>query len=414
MEQLREIDVAATAIMLEPAVRNTAPAVAAAALMALEQCAEGEEPVLLVLPSDHVVQQPKRFAIAAQTALSEAAAGKLVTFGVVPTRAETGYGYIKAGSLTEVGSGARIVESFIEKPCAERAAAFLEAGNHYWNSGMFVFGASQYLDELETYAPVVRDCVQQAYEKLTLNLGLQRLDSQCFLKSPSLSVDHAIMERTANAVMVPLDAGWSDVGSWTTLAELGETDDAGNAVQGDAMLQNTSGTLVYSRNRLVAAVGMQDCVIVDSADALLVASKNSVQDIKQVVEHLKQEGREEAISHRKVHRPWGTYDSVHEGPGYKVKHIVVKPQARLSLQMHHHRSEHWVVLHGEARVTCGDEILALFENQSTYIPQGFKHSLENPGDVPLEIIEVQVGDRVDEDDIVRLEDVYERVDGTSS
>ena len=408
VEQLRAVGVTPAAILLESVARNTAPAIAAAALEALARRDEGEEPILLILPADHVIRDEKQLAGAVRTAAGEAGTGKLVTFGVPPTRAETGYGYIRAGSPTGVGNDARVVDGFVEKPDAVRAAAWVEAGGWYWNSGMFVFGASRYLHELGAHAKLIRDAVKMAHEKAVRDLVFLRLDAESFAGSPAVSVDHAVMEHTANAVVVPLDAGWSDMGSWAALSALAERDEAGNATWGDVFLEGTRDTCVFGGDRVVAAVGVADCVIVDTADAVLVAGKSAVQDVKKVVEQLKGAGREEYRSHRKVYRPWGCYDSVHGGHGFKIKHITVNPGQRLSLQMHHHRAEHWIVVRGIARVTRGDDTFMVSENQSTYIPRRVRHRLENPGTAPLELIEVQSGPYLGEDDVIRFEDDYGR------
>ena len=408
-EQLRAAGVAPEAIVLEPVGRSTAPAVAAAALEALARRGEGEEPVLLVLPADHVIRDEARFAGALRDALREAAAGRLVTFGVAPTGPETGYGYIHAASPTGTGTGAWVVDRFVEKPDAGHAAAWIEAGGWYWNSGMFVFGAARYLRELDAHAPGLHAAVGAAHEKAARDRGFLRLHAGSFAAAPALSVDHAIMEHTSDAVVVPLDAGWSDVGSWTALSELAEEDAEGNVARGDVVLEGgTRGTYVHGGERLVAVVGVADCVIVDTADALLVAGRNAAQGVKGVVTRLRNAGREEHRSHRKVYRPWGSYDSVHHGEGFKVKHITVNPGQRLSLQMHHHRAEHWIVVRGAARVTRDDQTFMVLENQSTYIPRGARHRLENPGDAPLQLIEVQTGAYLGEDDIVRFEDAYGR------
>ena len=413
-EQLRAVGVAPAAILLEPAARNTAPAIAAAALEALARCDDGDEPLLLVLPSDHVIRDDVRFARAVRAAMEEASAGRLVTFGVVPTRAETGYGYIEAGLPTGVSGEGRLVKSFVEKPNAEDALACIEAGDCYWNSGMFVFGASRYLRELASHAPSICEAVGSAHENMVSDLGFLRLNPESFTESPSTSVDYAVMEHTSDAAVVPLDAGWSDVGSWAGLAGLAERDAAGNTAQGDVILQEVRDTYVHGQDRLVAVVGAEDLVIVDTADAVLVAGRSAAHDVKKVVERLKDTGRDEYRNGRKVYRPWGSYDSVYERGGFLVKHITVNPGQRLSLQMHRHRAEHWIVVRGTARVTRGNEIFMLSENESTYIPRGVKHRLENPDAAPLELVEVQTGSYLGEDDIIRFEDAYGRGDGPST
>lgn len=407
-EQLRAIGVAPEVIGLEPVGRNTAPAIAAAALEARARCREGEEPILLVLPADHLIRRAAPFADAVRAAVEEAAAGRLVTFGVAPDRAETGYGYIRAGAPAGVSGAALVVERFVEKPDAGRAAAWLEAGGWYWNSGMFVFEAARYLRELGAHAASVRDAVGEAHEKAVRTRDFLELDPRSFARSPAISVDHAVMEHTADAVVVPLEAGWSDVGSWAALPELAERDEAGNVALGDVVLEGARDTWVRGENRLVAVVGAADLVVVDTADAVLVARRNALREVPAVVERLERAGRDEHRSHRKVHRPWGSYESVHAAGGYQVKHIIVDPGQRLSLQMHHRRAEHWIVVRGAARVTRGDDVFVLSENQSTHIPRGVRHRLENPGPAPLELIEVQIGDYLGEDDIVRFEDAYGR------
>ena len=409
-QQLGAIDVVPTAVVLEPVARNTAPAIAAAAFEALARSSEGEAPILLILPVDHTIRAEERFAKAVRTAVPEASAGYLVTFGVAPHCPETGYGYIKAGPPTGTESDVRRVDGFVEKPDADRAAAWVEAEHYFWNSGMFMFGAVEFLQELGVHAPSIRDAVKVAHLKATKDLGFVRLDAASFAESPAVSVDHAIMEHTANAVVVPLDAGWSDIGSWTGLSDLLEQDQEGNTTRGDVVLEASRDTTVFAGGRVVAAVGMKGCVIVDTADAVLVADKSAVQDVRKVVARLKDDGRDEFRVHRRVYRPWGSYDVVHSGDGFKIKHIVVNPGQRLSLQMHHHRAEHWTVVRGTARVTRGDETFIVAENQSTYIPPRVRHRLENSGTALLEIVEVQSGPYLGEDDIVRFEDAYGRAD----
>ena len=409
-EQLEAVGVDPTAVLLEPVGRNTAPAIAAAALEALARGDPGEDPILLVLPADHVIRDESRFANAVRAAALEAAAGHLVTFGVTPAYAETGYGYIKAAGPTGVSDDGRKVERFVEKPDAAKAAGYLEEGGYYWNSGMFVFSASRYLGELGVHAPAVRDAAADAHGRAVEDTGFLRLEVEAFSRCPAVSVDYAVMERASGAVMIPLAADWSDVGSWAALADLGERDAAGNVVQGNAVVEGARDTYVRAGERVVAAVGVSGLVIVDTADAVLVARRSAVRDVGKVVARLRSAGRDEHRSHRKVHRPWGTFDDVHGGDGFKIKHIVVQPGRSLSLQSHEHRAEHWVVVRGSARVTRGDETFVLTENQSTYIPPKTRHRLANPGDVPLELVEVQTGGYLDEDDIVRYEDAYGRVE----
>ena len=408
IEQLKEIGVEPTAILLEPKARNTAPAVAAAALETLTFGNDGKEPVLLVLPADHIIRDENSLANAIREATIEAVSDKLVTFGVVPGYAESGYGYIKSGSLTGLSANAYVVERFVEKPDADTAAMFFKDGGYYWNSGMFVFTAAQYLRELEIHADNVLHAVTQAHTKAVQDLGFLRLDTESFTNSPDVSVDYAVMEHTSEAVMVSLDVGWSDLGSWDVLSRLTESDDDGNVTHGDVILESTRNTYILGGGRLVAAVGVEDSVIVETADAILVAEKSSVQDIKKVVEKLKIADRDEYRVHRKVHRPWGTFNLMYSGDGFKIKHIIVNPGQQLSLQSHRHRAEHWIVVCGTAKVTRGDEIFQISENQSTFIPQGTRHRLQNPDSVPLELIEVQTGSYLNEDDIVRYEDFYGR------
>jgi len=408
--QLEAINVAPSAILLEPVARNTAPAIAAAAFEALAQSGDGEAPILLVLPADHVIRDEARFAEAVRRAVREACAGRIATIGVTPAYPETGYGYIKAGAATGAANEARVVEDFVEKPDTGRATALIEAGDHYWNSGMFVVGATQFLQELAVHATSIRDAAKAAHDNAVRDLAFLRLDVATFSRSPSISVDYALMEQTANAVVVPMDAGWSDIGSWASLSALFERDQEGNTTRGHVVLAGTRNTCVLGAHRVVAAVGVTDSVIVDTADALLVASKSAVQDVKTIVEQLKHENRDESMIHRKAYRPWGSYDAVYSGDGFKIKHLTVDPGHRLSLQMHQHRAEHWIVVRGIARVTRGDETFIVTENESTYIPQRVRHRLENAGTVTLELIEVQSGSYLGEDDIVRFDDAYGRVD----
>jgi mannose-1-phosphate guanylyltransferase/mannose-6-phosphate isomerase len=399
-EQLRQIGAPAPAILLEPAGRNTAPAIAAAALQAM---AGGADPLLLVLPSDHVVRDVAGFQRAVRAASAAADAGALVTFGIVPDAPETGFGYIQA----QAGDGLRKVSRFVEKPDAATAQSYLDAGSYYWNSGMFLFRASRYLEELARFRPDIVDAVRAAHAAARHDGDFVRLDKDAFSACPSDSIDYAVMEKTADAMVLPVDIGWNDVGSWSALWDVAERDAHGNAHHGDVIAVDSRNSYAYAQ-RLVALVGVDDIVVVETDDAVLVARKDKVQEVKQVVARLKQEQRSQAVLHREVHRPWGSYDSVDNGGRHQVKRIKVKPGAALSLQMHHHRAEHWIVVSGTAKVTRGDETLLLSENESTYIPLGVKHRLENPGKVPLELIEVQSGSYLGEDDIVRFEDVYGR------
>ena len=399
-EQLRQIGAPTPAIVLEPVGRNTAPAIAAAALQAL---AAGDDPLLLVLPSDHVVRNEAGFRDAVSAACAAAEAGALVTFGIVPDAPETGFGYIQA----ETGEGVRRVLRFVEKPDAATAQSYLDAGGYYWNSGMFLFRASRYLEELGKFQPKIVASVSAAFAAAKRDGDFIRLDKEAFAASPSDSIDYAVMEKTGDAKVLPVDIGWNDVGSWSALWEVAERDDDGNAHRGDVIAVDSRNTYAYAQ-RLVALVGLDDVVVVETDDAVLVAHKDRVQEVKQVVAQLKESQRSQAVLHRKVYRPWGAYDSIDTGERFQVKRITVKPGGVLSLQMHHHRAEHWIVVSGTARVTRGEETLLLSENQSTYIPLGVTHRLENPGMVPLELIEVQSGSYLGEDDIVRFEDMYGR------
>jgi mannose-1-phosphate guanylyltransferase/mannose-6-phosphate isomerase len=402
-EQLHSIKRTAQAIVLEPAGRNTAPAIALAAHVAL--ATEGADPILLVLPADHVMRDVPAFQKAVAVALDNARGDSLVTFGVVPTGPETGYGYIKRGAA--IGAAFNI-ERFVEKPDVEQARGLLASGEYYWNSGMFVFRARRYLDELQRLAPDIAAACAEAFAASKNDLDFMRVDAARFAKCRSESIDYAVMEKTASAVVVPLNAGWSDVGSWSALHEASPADGNGNVLKGDVLAEDTQGSYVYSESRLVAAVGLRDYVVVETKDAVLVAPKSRVQDVKQLVAKLKESGRNEPALHREVFRPWGSYDSLDNGPRHQVKRLTVRPGGVLSLQLHHHRAEHWVVVSGAARITRGDEVFMLEENQSTYIPIGVKHRVENPGKLPLHIIEVQSGSYLGEDDIVRFEDQYGR------
>ncbi|MCK7598755.1 mannose-1-phosphate guanylyltransferase/mannose-6-phosphate isomerase [Microbulbifer sp. CAU 1566] len=401
-EQLQEIDRAAQSILLEPCARNTAPAIALAALAAVEK---GEDPLLLVLPADHVVADTTAFQQAVIAATELAENGHLVTFGIVPTRAETGYGYIRSGD--SLASGWKVAE-FVEKPDQATAEGYLASGQYNWNSGMFLFRASRYLEELALHHPEILSACREAYSGAARDLDFTRIDAEAFGQCPSDSVDYAVMEKTEAAAVIPMQAGWSDVGSWSALWELAERDENDNLLRGDVLAEDASGCLVHGGDRLVGILGVKDLVVVDTDDALMVADKSRVQEVKKLVQRLKQSARSEAENHRKVFRPWGYYDSIDAGPRFQVKRIVVKPGCQLSLQMHHHRAEHWIVVRGTAMVTRGDDQLLLTENESTFIPLGVVHRLENPGSIPLELIEVQSGSYLGEDDIVRFEDQYGR------
>jgi mannose-1-phosphate guanylyltransferase / mannose-6-phosphate isomerase len=405
-EQLRQRKVVPQAIILEPMGRNTAPAIALAALSAKPHA------MLLVLPADHVIRDVTAFHSAIRTAIPAAQAGKLVTFGIVPTAPEPGYGYIKAG---EGGStpGVHSIAQFIEKPDSARAAQFLATGGYYWNSGMFLFRADRFLQELERHAPDILKSTTAALAGAAPDLDFVRVDAVAFEACRSDSIDYAVMEKTGEAVVVPLAAGWSDVGSWSALHEALPADARGNVAKGDVLFEDSDGCYFYSESRLVAAVGLKDHVVVETKDAVLVAPKDRVQNVKALVARLKAEGRYEHSLHREVYRPWGSYDSIDNGHRFQVKRLTIKPGAQLSLQLHHHRAEHWIVVSGTARITCGEKVFLLEENQSTYIPIGERHRIENPGKIPLHIIEVQSGSYLGEDDIVRFEDRYGR-EGTNT
>jgi mannose-1-phosphate guanylyltransferase/mannose-6-phosphate isomerase len=401
-EQLRALHIPAAAILLEPAGRNTAPAVALAALKALEISSEA---TLVVAPADHVMRDVRGFQTAATTAAALAAEGKLVTFGIVAHAPETGYGYIRRAK----GAGpAFAVAQFVEKPPLEQAREFVASGEYYWNSGMFVFQAARFLAELERFAPDILKASAAAFKAAKTDLDFVRIDKAEFAKCRSESIDYAVMEKTQDAMVLPLDVGWSDVGSWSSLFDALPADEEGNVLQGDVLVHDTHDCYVHSTSRLVAAVGMDDHIIVETKDAILVAPKNRVQDVKDLVGKLKKSGRTESSLHREVFRPWGSYDSIDNGERFQVKRLSVKPGGVLSLQMHHHRAEHWIVVQGTARITCNDKTFLLSENESTYIPIGATHRIENPGKVALHIVEVQSGSYLGEDDIVRYEDNYGR------
>ena len=397
-EQLREIDKLGS-IILEPVGRNTAPAIALAALTAKD------DPLLLVLAADHVIQHEDAFKEAVIRAIPLAEAGKLVTFGIVPSEPHTGYGYINRGK--DLGEGFE-VDAFVEKPSSNVAQNYFSSGDYYWNSGMFLFRASRYLEELKEFRPDILEKCESSVSEVMADLDFLRVDKETFESCPAESVDYAVMEKTSHAVVVPMDAGWSDVGSWSSLWDISDKDSEGNSTYGDVILHNTQNSYVRTDNKLVAVIGVDDLVIVSTKDALMVAHKDCVQDVKIIAQKLKDDKRTEWELNREVYRPWGKYDSIDVGERYQAKRITVKPGAKLSIQMHHHRAEHWVVVSGTARVTNGDKTFLLSENESTYIPIGVVHSLENPGTVELELIEVQSGSYLGEDDIVRLEDRYGR------
>lgn len=409
-EQLRQIACKAT-ILLEPEGRNTAPALACAAYQALE---ENPDPLLLVLPADHVINDLQALIGSIKSGVEHAEKGMLLTFGIVPTQAETGYGYIKSGKqlFLEGGGdetlGAFLVERFVEKPDLATASEFVQSGCYYWNSGMFLFRATRFLEELGKNYPEIISACREAFNSGRNDLDFYRLDPIAFSKCPSESIDYAVMEKTSSAALVPLDAGWNDVGSWSALWEIGKKDEDGNVVHGDVVTSETSNSYLYSSSRLLTTIGLENYVVVETSDAVLVAPKEQVQQVKNIVNKLRMSNRSEIVLHKKVNRPWGTYECIDMAGRYQVKRITVSPGAELSLQMHHHRAEHWVVVSGTAKITNGEKIITLTEDQSTYIPLGQIHRLENPGRIPLELIEVQTGSYLGEDDIVRFEDTYGR------
>ncbi|QYK14263.1 mannose-1-phosphate guanylyltransferase/mannose-6-phosphate isomerase [Shewanella rhizosphaerae] len=403
-EQFRANAIQTSGIILEPAGRNTAPAIALAALQALKN---GNDPLLLVLAADHVIKDEESFCSSVEQALPFAQADKLVTFGIVPTVPETGYGYIKRGNV-QVGSAGFSVAQFVEKPNLETAQEYLSSGEYYWNSGMFLFKASAYLAELKTHRPDIFSACEQAMAATQADLDFIRVNKEAFEACPDDSIDYSVMEKTGQGVVVPMNCGWSDVGSWSALWEVSDKDEYGNACRGDVINLNTRNSYVHATEKLVTTIGLNDVVIVETKDAILVAKQSEVQQVKKIVEQLKTEDRGEWQHHREVFRPWGKYDSIDDGDRFQVKRITVKPGEKLSIQMHHHRAEHWIVVTGTAKVTNGNTELLLTENQSTYIPVGVIHALENPGKVPLELIEVQSGSYLGEDDIVRFEDRYGR------
>ena len=412
-EQMREINIVPSAIILEPFGRNTAPAVAISALKAVKIANEidgsiADDAVILVLPADHVIQNTEAFHQAVDIGYKAALNNKLVTFGIIPNSPETGYGYIKAGLEVDGNSAVCEVDQFIEKPDKQTAESYIEQGSYYWNSGMFMFKASEYLKELEQHNNEMLRVSKMALETGASDLDFIRLNKEVFEKCPSDSIDYAVMEKTSKAVVVPVDIGWNDIGSWTALWEVGKNDQHGNVSHGDVCVIDTENSYIHSENRLVSVVGVKDHIIVETPDAVLVAHKDAAQNVKKIVDELKTTHREEALVPHKVYRPWGTYECIDSEDRFLAKRIMVNPGARLSLQLHHHRAEHWIVVKGTAKVTCGDKEFILAENESTYIPLGEKHRLENNGKIPLEIIEVQTGSYLGEDDIVRFDDVYGR------
>lgn len=409
-DQLREVGAQGASLLLEPVGRNTAPAVTIAALQAT---AQEEDPVLVVIPADQTLTDPEVCTAALRTAIEAAAEGDIVILGIKPDRPETGFGYIRTGGGEAIG--VHDVRAFVEKPDFETAQAYVADGSYFWNSGMFVMRASRWLAALEHFRPDIAAASTASFAARASDAQFVRLDKEAFSAIPSESVDYAVLEQCPShpqagfhVRMVPLDAGWSDLGAWDAVWHVGEQDANGNVTRGDALLHNSSNTLVHANSRLVAAVGLDNVVVVETPDAVLVADRSSSQEVKKIVGQLEARSRTEGTLHRRVHRPWGWYDSVDHGPRFQVKRILVKPKASLSLQMHHHRAEHWIVVSGTAEVTVGDKVVLLSENQSTYIPLGTVHRLVNPGAIPLEIIEVQSGSYLGEDDIVRFQDNYGR------
>jgi len=404
-EQLRLASIAPRAIVLEPVGRNTAPAVAIAALLLLK----GEQdPLLLVMPSDHAIADVAAFRAAIGRAAEAARQGRLVTFGINPERPETGYGYIRRGGAIAGAPGSFEVAAFVEKPDRARAEAYIASGDHYWNSGIFLIPAQLLVTEMERLHPATLAACRKALERAKTDLDFLRLDRESFAAAENISLDYAVMEHTRHAAVVPVEMGWSDVGTWDALWQIGAKDAAGNVLHGDVVAEDTRNSYIRSEAGLVAAFGIEDLIVVATGDATLVAHRSRAADLKTLIARLEREGRPELTAHPLVHRPWGTYRSIHNGERVQVKHIMVKPGGKLSLQMHHHRAEHWVVVHGTAKVVRGNEEILLYEDQSTYIPLGTAHRLENPGKIPLHLIEVQSGSYLGEDDIVRFEDTYGR------
>ena len=402
-EQLHEAGLPPLDILLEPVGRNTAPAIAAAAFRCME---EDPESIMLVLPADHLLGDFEKFQAAVKKAVAAASRKKLVTFGIKPAFPETGYGYIKKGR--GISEDLYEIENFVEKPGKSDAEKYLSTGDYLWNSGMFMFRPDIYLAELERLQPEMYKNCRKAYERASRDLDFLRLDANAFQECPSDSIDYAIMEKTSRGVVVGLDSPWNDIGSWDSLWNVSSRDSSDNVLQGDVIAEDVSGSLLFAGKRLLAALGIKNLIVVETPDAVLVADRKRSQDIKRIVNYLKEKGREEFLFHSKVYRPWGSYEGLVSGDRFQVKLIIVKPGAKLSVQMHHHRAEHWIIVKGTARIQKGDETILLTENQSTFIPLGTVHSLENPGKIPLELIEVQSGSYLGEDDIIRLEDKYGR------
>jgi mannose-1-phosphate guanylyltransferase/mannose-6-phosphate isomerase len=409
-QQLQQVDVVPQGIILEPVGRNTAPALTLAALFAMNK---GGDPLLLVMPADHVIAKPEAFNHAVKLALAAAQQGKMVNFGILPDKPETGYGYIRA--LDELSEGLFSIAEFVEKPDLKTAESYLASGQYFWNSGIFLVKASSWIKLIGQHSPDILVACQQAYAESTVDKSFIRLPHDTFALCPADSIDYAVMEKitaangnATSSAVIPMDAGWSDLGGWGALLDIGEQDHNGNVLSENVVAVKSNNSLVMSKSRLVACLGLDNMIVIETPDAVLVAHRDHIDEIKGMVSALKTSGRSEPVTHRKVHRPWGNYDSIDNGTRFQVKRIVVNPGASLSLQMHYHRAEHWIVVTGTAQVTRGDEVLILAENESTYIPLGTPHRLKNPGIVPLEIIEVQSGSYLGEDDIVRFEDHYGR------
>ena len=404
-EQVAQIGKTPATIILEPEGRNTAPALTLAALYLVKQ---DPDAMMVVMPADHVMTEPQQFIAAVEQGSDNAEQGALVTFGIVPESPETGYGYIKRDA--QIGSSAAYtVARFVEKPDQQTAEQYVSEGDYYWNSGIFLMRADRWLDEISQHRPDILKACREAMNKGVQDSDFFRVDKQLFHTCPSDSIDYAVMEKTDRAVVVPISAGWSDIGAWSALWNVCPQDADGNVIQGDVLAEDTHNSFLVAQHRCLATVGLDNIVVVETADAVLVASKDKAQNVKAIVDRLKDSGRDESKMHRQVYRPWGSYEGIDAGSRFQVKRLSVKPGAQLSLQMHHHRAEHWIIVKGTARVTCGDQVFTLHENESTYIPIGEKHRLENPGNIPLEVIEIQSGSYLGEDDIVRYEDVYDRV-----
>lgn len=404
-QQLKQIHIQSLSIILEPVGRNTAPAIALAALKAMEY---EEDPILLVLPADHVIEKKGDFHAAITAALTYAESDNLITFGIIPDSPETGFGYIKKADLLDPGTGACKIDRFVEKPDLDTAQKFFDSGSYCWNSGMFMFKAKAIIKELETHAPEIMLPCKGLVAAGIKDLDFFRLSLDGFKDIPSDSIDYAVMEKTSKGIVIPFDAGWNDLGSFDALWQAGKKDECSNVIKGDVMTHNVKGSYISSESSLITAIGIENFVVVETKDAILISPRDQVQDVKKIVNQLKDHNRQEIVSHRKVYRPWGSYETVDSGHRFQVKRITVNPGAKLSLQKHFHRAEHWTVVSGAAIVTRGEDEVLLKEDESTYIPLGTLHRLENPGKIPLELIEVQSGSYLGEDDIVRFDDVYGR------